>query len=154
MRIMNYSITDSIRNCGISKCIMSFKQCFLCSIYLNGNYIPRGRTVLHTILDKHFNDFVENYDVQYAEECGKYSLERISSVVEEYLKCGDYKQGIARVKCINPECKHGRFRTSLSFAVPVQSMYIGHLLRFLRSKISCSTQYKALRNCTVFRYLT
>ncbi len=60
------------------------------SVSPSGNYIPRGRTVLHTILDNHFNSFVENYDSKYAEECGKYSLERISSVVEEYLKCGDY----------------------------------------------------------------
>ena len=60
-----------------------------------GEYIPRGRTVLHTILDNHFNDFADNYEVKYAEVCGKYSLERITSVVEEYLKCGDYKQAIA-----------------------------------------------------------
>jgi len=46
-----------------------------------------GRTVLHTILDNHFNSFVENYEVKYAEECGKYSLDRITAVVEEYLKC-------------------------------------------------------------------
>ena len=81
-----------------------------------GEYIPRGLTVLHTILDKHFSDFVDNYKNEYAEECGKYSLERITSVVEEYLKCGDFKHGwsetygfllahaalgIARVKCTN-----------------------------------------------------
>ncbi len=76
------------------------------SISPSVEYIPRGRTVLHTILEKHFNDFVENYEVKYAEECGKYSLERITSVVEEYLKCGDFKHGVARVKCINPECNN------------------------------------------------
>jgi hypothetical protein len=79
------------------------------SISLSGEYIPRGRTALHTILEKHFKDFVENYEVKYAEECGKYSLERIISVVDEYLKCGDFKQGIARVKCTNPECNHDFF---------------------------------------------
>ena len=62
----------------------------------SGKYIPRGRTVLHTILDKHFNSFVENYEVKYSEECGRYSLERIVSVVEEYLKCDDYRQAIAQ----------------------------------------------------------
>ncbi len=79
------------------------------SISPSRGYIPRGRTVLHTILDKHFNDFVDNYKVKYAEECGRYSLERITAVVEEYLKCGDFKQGVARVKCINPECNHDFF---------------------------------------------
>ena len=52
---------------------------------------------------------MENYELKYSGECGKYSLERISSVVEEYLKCGDYKNGIARVKCTNPECNHDFF---------------------------------------------
>ena len=98
------------------------------SINPSVEYIPRGRTVLHTILDNHFNSFVENYEVKYAEECGRYSLERITSVIEEYWKCGDFKQGIARVKCTNPECNPGRSRTSLFFAAPVQSMYIGRLL--------------------------
>jgi hypothetical protein len=74
-----------------------------------GKYIPRGRSVLHTILEKHFKEFVENYDVKYTGECGKYSLDRITAVVEEYLKCGDYKHGIARVKCTNPECNHDFF---------------------------------------------
>ncbi len=86
------------------------------SISPSGDYIPRGRTVLHTILEKHFNDFVEQYEAKYAEECGKYSLERITSVVEEYFKCGDFKEGIARIKCTNPECNHGRSRASLHFA--------------------------------------
>jgi len=50
------------------------------------SYIPKGRTVLHTIPENHFNSFVENYAEQYAQECGRYCLERITSVVEEYLK--------------------------------------------------------------------
>ncbi len=79
------------------------------SIFPSGEYIPRGRMVFHTILDKHLNDFVDNYESKYAEECGRYSLDRITAVVEEYLKCGDYKQGIARVKCTNPEYNHAFF---------------------------------------------
>ncbi len=46
---------------------------------------------------------MESYESKYAEECGRYSLDRITSVVEEYLKCSDYKHGNARVKCTNPE---------------------------------------------------
>ena len=79
------------------------------SISPNGEYIPRGRTVLHAILENHFYSFVDDYDSKYAEECGKYSLDRITSVVKEYLKCGDYKHGIARIKCTNPECDHDFF---------------------------------------------
>jgi len=36
------------------------------SIFPSGDYIPRRRTVLYTILEKHFNDFVENYEVKYS----------------------------------------------------------------------------------------
>ncbi len=86
--------------------VLSFKSQ---GISPSGEYIPRGRTVLHTILEKHFNSFVESYDEKYAEECGRYSLERIIAVVEEYLKCGDYHEGVARVKCTNPECNHDFF---------------------------------------------
>ncbi len=32
-----------------------------------------------------------------------------SFVVEEYMKCGDYHKGVARVKCTNPECNHDFF---------------------------------------------
>ena len=87
---------------------MGFTQ-KLHSISVAGEYISRGRTVLHTILEKHFKDFVENYEFKYAKECGKYSLNRITSVVEEYMKCGDFKHGIARKKCTNPECNHNYF---------------------------------------------
>ncbi len=77
------------------------------SISSSVEYIPRGRTVLHTILDKHFIDFVENYESKYAEECGRYSLERITAVVEEYLKCGDYKQGWSQAKLAARPCNLG-----------------------------------------------
>ncbi len=63
------------------------------SISPSGDYIPRGRTVLHTILEKHFKDFVENYETKYAEICGRYRLERIAAVVEVY-----FPQGLREVR--------------------------------------------------------
>ena len=36
-------------------------------------------------------------------------LERITEVVDEFLKCGDYKEGVARIKCQNPDCGHDFF---------------------------------------------
>jgi hypothetical protein len=39
----------------------------------------------------------------------QYRLDRISMVVEEFLKCGDFKEGLARIKCTNPECGHDYF---------------------------------------------
>ena len=103
------------------------------SISPSGEYIPRGKTVLYTILDNHFNDFVENYESRYAKECGLYSLERISSVVEEYLKCGSEMQIVAFV--MDPEQidrimqhllnKAGRSRASLHSAAPVLPCTMG-----------------------------
>ncbi len=74
---------------------------FICRISPSGEYIPRGRTVLHTILNKHFNDFVDNYELKYVEVCGRYSLERIISLVEEYLKCGSAMQIVSFI--MDPE---------------------------------------------------
>ena len=65
-------------------------------------YVPRGTNVLQPIFKKHFTDFTENYDEKYSKAYGKYRLDRITEVVKEFLKCGDYKEGIARVKCTNP----------------------------------------------------
>ena len=52
-------------------------------------YLPQGRTVLHTILENHFKDFVNQYDEIYSSDCGKYNLPYITEVVENYLECGD-----------------------------------------------------------------
>ena len=53
-------------------------------------YIPRGRNVLHTIFENHFADFIDHYEEKYEENYGKYRLDRIISVVENFLECGDY----------------------------------------------------------------
>jgi hypothetical protein len=73
------------------------------------SYIPRGQNVLQTIFKNHFDDFKEHYDEKYAKTYGNYRIERITEVVEEFIKCGDYKERLARVKCQNTECGHDYF---------------------------------------------
>jgi DNA-directed RNA polymerase subunit F len=63
-------------------------------------YIPRGQNVLQQIFKDHFSDFKERYDEEYAKEYGNFRIDRISEVVEEFVKCGDYKEGLARIKCL------------------------------------------------------
>ena len=73
------------------------------------SYIPRGQNVLQQIFKNHFSDFKERYDEEYAKEYGNFRIDRISEVIEEFLKCGDYKMGLARVKCTNSNCNHDFF---------------------------------------------
>ena len=75
-----------------------------------GRYVPRGRNELHTIFDRHFPDFCEQYDEKYAVKYGMFRLERIQQIGERFATCGDYLLGIARVRCTNLECGHDYFR--------------------------------------------
>jgi hypothetical protein len=73
-------------------------------------YVPRGRNVLHTLFERHFADFCEQYDESFAATYGIFRLERIQKLGERFSTCGDYLQGIARIRCTNPECGHDYFR--------------------------------------------
>jgi hypothetical protein len=73
-------------------------------------YVPRGRNELHTIFERHFPDFCEQYDEKYAATYGRYRLKRIQQLGERFSTCGDYLQGVARIRCTNPECGHDYFR--------------------------------------------
>jgi hypothetical protein len=57
----------------------------------------------------HFGRFAAEYDSHYAKELGNFRLERISQVATWFLTCGDYRQGVACIRCINPECRHEYF---------------------------------------------
>lgn len=74
------------------------------------SYAPRGRNTLKIICEKHFQDFCNAYEESYAERYGKFRLERIMEVGEHFLTCGDYLQGVARIRCTNSECGHDYFR--------------------------------------------
>jgi hypothetical protein len=73
-------------------------------------YIPRGRNELHRIFEQHFSDFCSEYDMKYATDYGKFRLQRIESVGEKFITCGDYLHGIARIRCQNKECGYDYFR--------------------------------------------
>jgi hypothetical protein len=74
------------------------------------DYIPRGKNQLNGIFERHFSRFCEQYDERYAQTYGLFRLDRIQSVGEKFCTCGDYLQGIVRIRCTNPECGHDYFR--------------------------------------------
>jgi len=73
-------------------------------------YIPRGTNTLRLIFYDHFPAFAHSYDSLYAQDYGKFRLERISHVVDRFESCGDYTKGIARIQCSNPACRLEYFR--------------------------------------------
>ena len=73
-------------------------------------YIPRGRNQLHTILERHYNEFCDVYDEKYTATYGMFRVDRIHDIGERFLTCGDYRLGVARIRCTNPGCGHGRNR--------------------------------------------
>ena len=80
------------------------------AITATNRYVPRGRNELHTIFERHFDDFYAQYDEKYAATYGTYRLERLQDVGTRFRLCGDYLQGVARIRCSNPECGYDFFR--------------------------------------------
>jgi hypothetical protein len=66
----------------------------------SGIYHPRNPTdsPLWNVLNNHYDDFEKHYEEKYEKKYG-YFRPVIKKVVEEYLKCGDLKEGFARVRC-------------------------------------------------------
>ena len=48
-------------------------------------YIPRGRNRLHTIFDRHLEEFCDVYDERYAAKYSMFRLERIRDIGERFL---------------------------------------------------------------------
>jgi hypothetical protein len=71
----------------------------------SGIYHPRNPTdsPLWKLLNNHYDDFEKHYEEKYEKKYG-YFRSVISEVVTEYLKCGDLKEGFARVRC--QDCGH------------------------------------------------
>lgn len=80
------------------------------AISTKARYVPRGRNQLHTIFDRHLDEFCDVYDEKYAAKYGMFRLERIRDIGERFLTCGDYRLGLARIRCTNPNCGHDYFR--------------------------------------------
>jgi len=55
------------------------------------------------LFNNHYEAFERNYHGRFEKEYG-YFRPVISEVVHDYLKCGDLKEGFARVRC--PDCAH------------------------------------------------
>jgi hypothetical protein len=75
-----------------------------------GTYRQRGTSSLQRLFRVHFPELVARYESEFATQLGKFRLERISKAVERFLACGDYRRGIARIKCTNPDCGLEYFR--------------------------------------------
>ena len=56
------------------------------------------------------SDFCDQYDERFAQKYGRFRLRRIESVAGRFGTCGDYRHGVARIRCTNPECGHDHFR--------------------------------------------
>ena len=73
-------------------------------------YIPKDTNIIQTILHENYADFEKVYDEGYAKDYGIFQLERISESVLKFTDCGDWLQGIARIKYKNSDCKHKYYR--------------------------------------------
>lgn len=80
------------------------------SVSLRADYARRGTNTLQHIFRDHFGHFAADYNARYAKELGNFRIERITRVATRFLTCGDYRQGVARIRCSNPECHHEYFR--------------------------------------------
>ena len=75
-----------------------------------GIYHQRGVSSLQRLFRAHFPQLVARYEAEFAKRLGKFRLERITKAVERFLGCGDYRRGIARIQCTNPDCRLEYFR--------------------------------------------
>jgi hypothetical protein len=75
-----------------------------------GSYRQQGASSLQRLFRAHFTELVTRYDDEFAKRLGKFRLERITKAVERFLACGDYRRGIARITCTNPDSGLEYFR--------------------------------------------
>jgi hypothetical protein len=71
------------------------------------SYRPRGTNILQRLFRERFSAFASLYDEKYSSEYGKFRLPLIERAVEAFRLCGDWRQGIARVRC--PDCAYDFF---------------------------------------------
>lgn len=81
---------------------------------INNEQINKEASNLQKILD-YFKRPIKvevqtEYDARHAQELGNFRIERIARVATRFLTCGDYRQGLARIRCSNPECRQEYFR--------------------------------------------
>ena len=74
-----------------------------------GTYHQRGVNSLQRLFREHFPELLARFE-EFAQRLGKFRLERITKAVERFMACGDYRRGVARVRCTNPRCGAEYFR--------------------------------------------
>jgi len=74
-------------------------------------YHPRTpqQSPIWTLHDRHCGSFEGQYQERFARSYGFFRLV-VRDVVKDYLKCGDLREGFARVRC--PDCRHGTYSPS------------------------------------------
>lgn len=93
-------------------------------------YQPRGINVLQLLFKKYFQGVTDQYEAKHSIIYGRFRIERISEVVEKFILCGDYSQGVARIQCTNPDCKYEYFRPfSCKGFYFCPSSYVNQVLR-------------------------
>jgi len=60
-------------------------------------YRPRGINSLQFLFKRYSQRIAEQYESKYAIIYGRFRIQRICEVVEKFVLCGDYSQGIARI---------------------------------------------------------
>ncbi len=75
-------------------------------------YQTRGINAVQLLIKKYFQSIADQYEDKHALIYGRFRIERITEVVDKFIRCGDYSQGVARIQCTNPDCKYEYFRPS------------------------------------------
>jgi hypothetical protein len=57
----------------------------------------------------HFQSLTDQYEAKHAIINERLRIKRITEEVEMSLRCGDYSQRIARIRCTTLDCKDERF---------------------------------------------
>ena len=75
---------------------------------LQPEYRPRQPGLLRRLFRQRFPAFQALYEQRYASFYGKFRLPLIIHAVSAFRLCGDWNQGIARIRC--PDCGYDYFR--------------------------------------------
>lgn len=71
-------------------------------------YRPRGKTDLQRLFHERFHAFEAAYEGKYADEYGRHRLPLIVKAAAAFDACGDWENGIARIRCAH--CGFDYFR--------------------------------------------
>jgi len=71
-------------------------------------YQPHGRSDLQRLFHERFTAFENAYEEKYAADFGRFRLPLISASAKAFDACGDWENGIARIRC--PDCGYDYFR--------------------------------------------